>query len=103
MENYLENCNEKELKEIGLLNQTELAEYLEVTFRTTNRRVSQNEDFCYPISIKKRKFYHPKLIDKYCEEFPATRKQIKENNQKVKMQKAKNHLNKILKGELNGR
>lgn len=103
MENHLEKCNTKELKEIGLLNQSELAEYLKVETRTIRRRVLEKKLFCNPITIGKRKYYHPKLVDQYCEEFPITIKKIKEKKQKLKMENAENYLNKILKGELNGR
>ena len=98
---YLENCNMKELKSIGLLTQTDLAKYLKVSFRTTNRLVNENKNFCYPICIRKKKYYHEKLVDKYCEKFPATREQIKAQQQKNKIKNAESSLNEILTEELN--
>ena len=95
----LEKCNRSELREIGLLTQEDLAKYLGVCYRTTNRRINENENFCNPILVKNTKYYHPELVDKYCNKYPATREQIKKAKQKDKMEKAKNFLHEILKGE----
>tara|TARA_R100000426_G_C4731338_1_gene75947 strand:+ start:169 stop:483 length:315 start_codon:yes stop_codon:yes gene_type:complete len=98
----LEKCNRSELKELGLFTQIGLAHYLGVCYRTTNRRVSKNDEFCSPIIVNGTRWYHPKLIDKYCQENPVTKKQkvkIEQENKAERMNEAKNFLHEILKGE----
>ena len=84
---HIGKLSAKCIKELDLLNKGELAYYLRLSQRTVDRYVKENLNFCYPINIYRRRYYHKPLIDLYVKRYPYKIEVIKENKRQENLTK----------------
>jgi hypothetical protein len=75
------------IKDLGLMNQFQLAEHLKTSYRNTLRLIYKDDKFGYPIKYKKRLFYHASLVDLYVNRYPFKISERKEKERTENLQK----------------